>query len=91
MHSAKPKSFRTMPSATGGIARLACAQLRKLGKDVRPVLSGAGLTAQEADNPTTRLEVRAQIKVLELDFGMNFSGFTWPAASTCAKLVWFTM
>jgi AraC-like DNA-binding protein len=66
MHSAKPKSFRTMPSATGGIARLACAQLRKLGKDVRPVVSGAGLTAQEADNPTTRLEVRTQIKVLEL-------------------------
>ena len=66
MHSVKPRSFGRIPSATGGVARLACAQLRKLGKDVRPVVLGAGLTVQEADDPTTRLEVRAQIKVLEL-------------------------
>lgn len=66
MRLGSPKSFGTIPSATGGIARLACAQLRKLGKDLAPVVSGAGLTAREADNPTTRLEVRTQIKVLEL-------------------------
>ncbi|OAF17528.1 transcriptional regulator [Bradyrhizobium centrolobii] len=65
MRSARPRSFRTIPSATGGIARLACTQLRKLGKDLRPVVLRAGLTAQELDNPTTRLEVRTQIKVLE--------------------------
>ena len=66
MHSIKPRSFGRIPSAAGGVARLACAQLRKLGKDVRPVLSGAGLTVPEAGDPTTRIEVRAQIKVLEL-------------------------
>ena len=66
MQSAKPKSFRTIPSATGGIARLACVRLRKSGKDVKSVLSAAGLTVQEADDPTIRLAVRTQIKVLEL-------------------------
>ncbi|WP_245331748.1 AraC family transcriptional regulator [Bradyrhizobium sp. NAS80.1] len=66
MRSVKPRGFGGIPSATGGVARLACAQLRKLGKDVRLVVSGAGLTVQEADDPTTRLEVHAQVKVLEL-------------------------
>jgi AraC-like DNA-binding protein len=66
MGSARPGSFRTIPSATGGVARLAFAQLRKSGKDVRPIVSGAGLTAKEADNPATRLGVPTQIKVLEM-------------------------
>jgi len=78
MRSTRPRDFRTIPSATGGIARLACAQLRKQGKGVRPVLSGAGLTAQQVDNPTTRLEVRTQIKVLKLaaeELRDDFLGF----------------
>jgi AraC-like DNA-binding protein len=66
MDFAKPDRFGAIPSATGGITRLACARLRELGRDVRPVLSGAGLTLREADDPTTRLEVQTQIKVLEL-------------------------
>ncbi|WP_139024979.1 AraC family transcriptional regulator ligand-binding domain-containing protein [Bradyrhizobium sp. STM 3843] len=66
MHPVTPRSFGRIPSATGGIARLALAQLRKLGKDPRPVMSGAGLTVQEADDPGTRLEVRTEIKVLEI-------------------------
>jgi AraC-like DNA-binding protein len=62
----KPKSFGAIPSATGGIARLACARLREAGKNVAGVLSKAGLTVRKADDPAARLEVRAQIKVLEL-------------------------
>jgi hypothetical protein len=42
MRSTRPKDFRSIPSATGGIARLACARLRELGKDVKVVLSKAG-------------------------------------------------
>ena len=66
MRSTRPKDFRSIPNATGGIARLACARLRELGKDVKAVLSKAGLRLEEADDPTARLEVRAQIKFLEL-------------------------
>jgi hypothetical protein len=66
MDSSKPGGFRAIPSATGGIARLACARLLEQGKDVAAVLSKAGLTRREADDPAIRLEVRTQIKVLEL-------------------------
>ncbi|KWV52976.1 transcriptional regulator [Bradyrhizobium macuxiense] len=41
-------------------------------------MSGAGLTAQEMDDPTTRLEVHSQIKILELaaeELGDEFLGF----------------
>jgi hypothetical protein len=66
VRSTRPKDFRSIPSATGGIARLACARLRELGKDVKAILSKAGLRLEEADDPTARLEVRTQIKILEL-------------------------
>jgi hypothetical protein len=78
MRSSKPKDFRSIPSATGGIARLACARLREAGKSLEAVLSGAGLTVEEVDDPTVRLEVRTQIKVLELaaqELQDDFLGF----------------
>jgi len=59
-------SFQTIPSATGGIARLACARLRERGKDVAAILSKAGLTTAEVDDASVRLEALAQIKVLDL-------------------------
>jgi AraC-like DNA-binding protein len=78
MRSAGPKDFRSMPTATGGIARLACARLRELGKDVKAVLSKAGLRLEEIDDPAARLEVRTQIRILELaaeELGDDFLGF----------------
>lgn len=42
MRSANPEGFRSIPSATGGIARLACARMREAGKGTAAVLSGAG-------------------------------------------------
>ena len=66
MRSTKPKDFSSIPSATGLIARLAFARMREAGKDMAAVLSGAGLTVKQVDDPTVRLEVRTQIKVLEL-------------------------
>jgi AraC-like DNA-binding protein len=77
MRSSKPDDFRSMPSATGGIARLACDSLRKRGKDVRAVLSRAGLTVEEIADPAVRLHVHTQIKVLELaaeELGDDFLG-----------------
>ena len=66
MCSDRPDSFRTVPSATGGIARLACARLREAGKDATAILAKAGLKDEMLDDPTLRLEVNAQIKVLNL-------------------------
>jgi len=66
MRSANPEGFPSIPSATGGIARLAYARMREAGKGTAAVLSGAGLRAEQVDDPTVRLEVRTQIMVLEL-------------------------
>lgn len=66
MGNGRPESFRTIPSATGGITRLACATLREKGKDVAALLTRAGLIPETVDDPAARLEARAQIKLLEL-------------------------
>ena len=56
----------SIPSATGGIARLACTVLSKAEKPLAPLLAAVGLTTAEIDDASRRLEVKAQIKVLEL-------------------------
>src|SRR5258708_23989521 len=66
MRSANPEDFRSIPNATGGIARLAFARMREAGKGTAAVLSGAGLRGEQQDDPTVRLVVCPQIKVLEL-------------------------
>ena len=78
MRASKPPSLRTMPSATGGITRLACARLRECGKDVTTILARAGLTAEAVDDRAARLEARAQIRVLDLageELGDEIFGF----------------
>ena len=66
MPFARPSGFNSIPSATGGIARLACARVDEMGKDSTVILSKMGLTPEEAQDPAIRLEVRSQIKILEL-------------------------
>ena len=58
--------FASIPSATGGIARLACTVLSKAEKPLAPLLAAAGLTTADINDASRRLEVKAQIKVLEL-------------------------
>jgi len=66
MESDKTDSFSAIPSATNEIARLTCVRLREAGKDVADILHRAGLSEEEADDPTVRVEVQTQIKLLEL-------------------------
>jgi AraC-like DNA-binding protein len=66
LESAKLNGFGAIPSATGGIARLACARLREAGKDVADVLRRAGSSVEKVDDPAARLEVHTEIKILEL-------------------------
>lgn len=58
--------FGSIPSATGGIARLACAAVNKTEKPLAPLLATAGLAVADIQDTSRRLEVKAQIKVLEL-------------------------
>jgi len=66
MQHARPEGFGSVPSATGGIARLACARLEETGKDPAVILSKAGVTPEVARDPAIRMEVRTQIKLLQL-------------------------
>ena len=66
MQFTRSNGFNSIPSATGGIARLACARLDEMGKDPTVILSKVGLTPEAARDPAVRLEVRTQIKLLEL-------------------------
>ncbi|WP_426418452.1 AraC family transcriptional regulator [Bradyrhizobium genosp. A] len=70
--------FSSIPSATGGIARLACQRVRGAGKDLAQLVSRAGLTLALIDEPARRLEVAAQIKLLDLaaqELGDEHLGF----------------
>jgi len=58
--------FHAMPSATGGIARLVAVRLRAAGIPLAPLLSRAGLTVEQIDDPGVRLTVQSQIKLLEI-------------------------
>jgi len=66
MHKRAESRLNAMPSATGGIARLACMRLRKQGRDPASVLAIAGLTIQEIEDSKRRLSAEAQLKLLDL-------------------------
>jgi AraC-like DNA-binding protein len=66
MHKSLPGSLSSIPRATGGITRLACHRLRDAGIDLAPVLSGAGLSTEDIDDPKRRLAASTQVVVLEL-------------------------
>jgi AraC-like DNA-binding protein len=70
--------FNSVPSATGGITRLACARMREAGVQLAPLLSRAGLALEQIDDRGARLKVQSQIRFLELAAGAlqdDFLGF----------------
>jgi AraC-like DNA-binding protein len=66
VRASRPTSIQSMPSATGGIARLVCERMRGSSIPLTPLLSKAGLTVAQIDNRSARLTVRSQIRFLEL-------------------------
>src|SRR3954454_7143732 len=56
----------SIPRATGGIARLACARLREVGKDVAAVLAEVGAKPEQVNDDAVQLEVPKQIRIVEL-------------------------
>ena len=66
MPASRPARIGSMPSASGGVARLACARLRERGIPVLPLLSKAGLSIEQIDDPGVRIKVQSQIKLVQL-------------------------
>ena len=66
MGDLEAKRFGALPSAAGGMTRLACAQVKAAGIDVGPLLQKAGITQQQIDDPSARLNVRDQIRFVNL-------------------------
>lgn len=60
------KSLGAIPTAMGGMTRLAYARAREAGIAVEPLLTKAGLTEREVQDPSVRIKVRQQIEFLAL-------------------------
>ena len=58
--------FAAIPSATGGIARLAYARAKEAGIALPPLLADSGLTLAQIEHRRARLKVKAQITFLGL-------------------------
>ena len=61
----KKLQFKSLPTATGGIARAAYARARTR-LDLRPLLESSGLTIRQIKDPSIRLAVKKQITFLNL-------------------------
>jgi len=55
----------SIPTAQGGLSRLAIARLKSAGVPVAPLLSHVGLTPEVIAAPEQRLSVRSQINLLD--------------------------
>ena len=66
MRDSRTKRLTTIPKAGGGIARLAYTHAAEKGADLTTLLREAGLSRSQIDDPAARLEVRRQIKFLNL-------------------------
>ncbi len=59
------KQLANLPTAQGGITRLAANRVRKAGIKLEPLLSGAGLTIDQINDPEQRINARNQIAFLK--------------------------
>ena len=58
-------TFASLPTASGGLSRLAANRLRRADIKLEPLLSRVGLTIEQIDNPEQRIDARRQIAFLE--------------------------
>jgi hypothetical protein len=56
--------FAGLPTASGGLSRLAVNRVRRAGIRVEPLLSRAGLTIDQVDDPEKRIDAGKQIAFL---------------------------
>lgn len=59
------EQLASLPTAQGGLTRLAAERVRKAGIKLGPLLSGVGLTTEQVDDSEHRISVQNQIAFLE--------------------------
>ena len=59
------EQLASLPTAQGGLTRLAVERVRKAGIKLVPLLSDVGLTVEQIDEPEHRISVRNQIAFLD--------------------------
>ena len=60
------KQLAGLPTASGGLSRLAANRVRAAGIQMVPLLSRARLTVDQIDDPEQRIDARHQIAFLEI-------------------------
>lgn len=60
------RNFDAIPTAAGGVTRLAYARASEAGVDIKPLLKKASLREEQIENRDARLDVRRQIRFLTL-------------------------
>jgi AraC-like DNA-binding protein len=88
-----PEATRSdpLPTASGGITRLAYAHAKEAGVELEPVLKMAHLTLHEIENTDARLKVRDQIRFLNLVAAAvqdDFLGFHLAKSPDLRKMGW---
>ena len=61
MAASRPRRIDSIPSASGGVARLVCERLRERGIPLAPLLSRAGLNVAQVDDRNARVEAGSQV------------------------------
>jgi hypothetical protein len=86
------QDLASIPTAQGGLSRLAIARLKRADVPVAPVLRRVGLTPEVIADPEERLSVRSQITLLDqaaMLCRMIVLASRWLVISIRAKLGWF--
>jgi hypothetical protein len=60
------KQLAGLPTASGGLSRLAASRLRRAGIELEPLLSNAGLTGDQINDSEQRISARSQIAFLAI-------------------------
>src|SRR5262249_53232522 len=60
------KQLASLPTAQGGLSRLAANRLRRAGIELEPLLSRAGLIVDQIDDPEQRIDAGSQIAFLNV-------------------------
>ena len=60
------KQLASLPTAQGGLSRLAANRVRRAGIELGPLLSRAGLTVDQLDDPEQRIDAGSQIAFLSV-------------------------
>ena len=83
------KQLAGLPRVGGGLTRLAAGRARRAGIKLGPLLSRAGLTIDQIDDPEQRISARSQIAFLETiaeELNDDFLGVTLAKEFDCRDL-----